>query len=289
MENKYDLSWEDIVYEMQNLPEFSRIISDWYLSMNLEENCERYFSSPEFGELMKIIGDETSYGKSGSRLKLLDLAAANGIASYSFAKSGFEVTSLESSSSRVVGLGAIEYIRDKYGLDIKTRKFDERKIPYDDGGFDVVFERQYLHHAFNMEDLLKEISRVLKPGGLFLGIREHVVDNHGAALKKFYRTHPIHRTYGHERAYKYSYYADCIAQAGLELVYPLKPFDYEMNIFEGSYSRLKERIFGTGSGAMLKKIAGEKAAFKLGILMLKIKYRQGRMYGFVAKKNKKNA
>jgi ubiquinone/menaquinone biosynthesis C-methylase UbiE len=285
MENKYDLSWEEIVYEMQNLPEFSGIIHDWFLTMNLEDNCERYYKSPEFREVMAILKKESAHASGDvSSLKLLDLAAANGIASYSFAKNNYEVHALDASPSRIVGRGAIEYIRDKYGLNIKVKQFDDRKIPYDRGFFDVVFERQFLHHTFSMEDMLKEISRVLKPGGIFIGIREHVVDNIGPALKNFYRINPIHATYGHEKAFKYSYYLECIRNSGMELVYSVKPFETEFNTFEGSFDRIMERISGTKTGKILKKILGEKITYKLGFSMIRKKEKQGRLYGFVAKK-----
>jgi 2-polyprenyl-3-methyl-5-hydroxy-6-metoxy-1,4-benzoquinol methylase len=280
MENKYDLSWEEIVYEMQNLEAFSDIIRDSYLSMNLEDNCERYYNSPEFGEIMKILNKE----KNGGSLKILDLAASNGIASYSLSKNGYEVYAIDQSSSRIVGTAAVEYLRDKFNFNIKVRPFDGKHIGYNDGFFDIVFERQYLHHAFDMEELLGEISRVLKPGGIFIGIRENVVDNHDLALKKFYRTNKIHLTYGHEKAFKYSFYTGNIKKAGLELMYSIGPYESEINIPEGSFIRLKEKIMGNRLAGFFRIIFGEKFVFNFGLLMHKIKYRQGRLFSFIAEK-----
>jgi SAM-dependent methyltransferase len=42
------------------------------------------------------------------------------------------------------------------------------KIPYDDESFDLVFSSNVLEHLEKPEEVFKEVSRVLKPGGIFL-------------------------------------------------------------------------------------------------------------------------
>ena len=67
---------------------------------------------------------------------------------------------------------AVEYI----GIDIevsghdhsssKVDKFyDGKKIPFEDKSFDNVFSSETFEHVFNINELLDEINRVLKPGG----------------------------------------------------------------------------------------------------------------------------
>jgi len=45
---------------------------------------------------------------------------------------------------------------------------DVTNLPFDDASFDAVFDFGIIHHVPNWKDSLKEIKRVLKPGGEFL-------------------------------------------------------------------------------------------------------------------------
>lgn len=39
-------------------------------------------------------------------------------------------------------------------------------LPFEDGYFDIVTSYAFIHHVYNYEDVLKEVYRVLRPGGL---------------------------------------------------------------------------------------------------------------------------
>ncbi len=66
---------------------------------------------------------------------------------------------------------------EKYvGLDIEIKGWEERqryadvfydgkKIPFEDNTFDSIISVEVLEHVFNIDELLKEINRVLKAGG----------------------------------------------------------------------------------------------------------------------------
>ena len=45
---------------------------------------------------------------------------------------------------------------------------DAERIPYDDGTFDLVVGHAVLHHIPDVEQSLREVLRVLKPGGRFV-------------------------------------------------------------------------------------------------------------------------
>lgn len=69
---------------------------------------------------------------------------------------------------------------NKYiGLDILTTGHDSRfvkadvyydgkTIPFDNNSFDSIFCSEVLEHVFNIDEILQEMHRVLKPGGLML-------------------------------------------------------------------------------------------------------------------------
>ena len=46
--------------------------------------------------------------------------------------------------------------------------YDGKTIPFPDNTFDSILASEVLEHVFNLEDILKELCRVLKPGGKIL-------------------------------------------------------------------------------------------------------------------------
>lgn len=57
-------------------------------------------------------------------------------------------------------------------------KFDGIKIPFADEYFDIIFCQQVLEHVRYPTSLLKEVSRVLKPGGYLLGATSQMEPYH---------------------------------------------------------------------------------------------------------------
>ena len=54
------------------------------------------------------------------------------------------------------------------GFDVAGRVADAESIPYDDATFDLVVGHAVLHHIPDVELALREVLRVLKPGGRFV-------------------------------------------------------------------------------------------------------------------------
>jgi SAM-dependent methyltransferase len=54
------------------------------------------------------------------------------------------------------------------GLDVDGRVADAERIPYEDATFDLVVGHAVLHHIPDVELALREVLRVLKPGGRFV-------------------------------------------------------------------------------------------------------------------------
>jgi len=54
------------------------------------------------------------------------------------------------------------------GLDVDGRVADAERIPYDDNTFDLVVGHAVLHHIPDVSAALREVLRVLKPGGRFV-------------------------------------------------------------------------------------------------------------------------
>lgn len=57
---------------------------------------------------------------------------------------------------------------ESLGLDVDGRVADAERIPYDDDTFDLVVGHAVLHHIPDVPAALREVLRVLKPGGRFV-------------------------------------------------------------------------------------------------------------------------
>jgi SAM-dependent methyltransferase len=60
--------------------------------------------------------------------------------------------------------------------------FDGEQLPFDDGSFELVYCKQVLEHVERPRELLREVARVLEPGGWFAGSTSHLEAFHSYSL-----------------------------------------------------------------------------------------------------------
>jgi SAM-dependent methyltransferase len=60
-------------------------------------------------------------------------------------------------------------VRSRTRGDCEFRIYDGVNIPFDDCSIDVIYSRQVFEHVRHPEALLKEVARVLRRGGVFIG------------------------------------------------------------------------------------------------------------------------
>ena len=63
--------------------------------------------------------------------------------------------------------------------DVELRIFDGVALPFEDASVDVVFSKQVLEHVERPHELVADVARVLKPGGVFAGSTSHLEPYHG--------------------------------------------------------------------------------------------------------------
>jgi ubiquinone/menaquinone biosynthesis C-methylase UbiE len=222
------MNWEETILYIRSKNEFSAIVENSYLSEDLVDNVARYFISDEFNEILKYINSNNS------GLKLLDVGSGNGITAVAFALKGFDVTVVEPDNSETIGCGAIEYLKKHYklsNLNILCGFCENMNLV--ESSFDIVFARQSMHHAYDLNGFVSEMSRVLKSGGIFLSIRDHVVFNEDDK-NQFLSSHDLHKFYGGENAFSPIEYRTAIANAGLKLKNELKYYDSVINYYPKS-------------------------------------------------------
>jgi ubiquinone/menaquinone biosynthesis C-methylase UbiE len=191
-----------------------------YLDEDLQQAVSRYASSNEFSRICTIL---RPYLASGSRL--LDIGAGRGLTSLALAQRGAHVISVESDPSEVVGVGALGKFRRKPALPLTPVRGDILRLPFADRCFDVIFCRSVLHHLRDLGEGLRESYRVLKPGGTFLAVNEHIL----ALLsngKRFLKAHPATAFGVNENAYHIMAYWRKLRRAGFRDIhfygYPLE-------------------------------------------------------------------
>jgi SAM-dependent methyltransferase len=276
------VSWEEAVAWLQRQPERAQLVLDCYYDDPLIEAARRYAGSPEWQAVRTYLPKPAG--------RALDIGAGRGIASYALAREGFEVTALEPDPSALVGAAAVRALASESGLPIEVSEAASEALPFTDNRFDLIFARAVLHHTCDLEQACREYHRVLKPGGCFIAIREHVISREDD-LGKFLDTHPLHNLYGGEHAYRLDSYIHAIRGAGLRLSEVIGPWSSAINYAPNSLDSVKDELsrrVSLGSGFLFSIIrvllsvpviwAGAR------FLLNRVDNRPGRLYSFVARK-----
>jgi ubiquinone/menaquinone biosynthesis C-methylase UbiE len=230
------MSYEESVNWLREQEEHGEFVKFCYLDRDNLAAAQRFAASEEFQEVVKLLRIKDR----PQPVRVLDLGCGNGIASYSFACLGCEVTSVDPDLSDDVGLMAAKRLRDSINHgSIETVQATAESLPFDNNTFDVIYERQALHHFSDLVKGLTECERVLKPGGLFLATREHVVDN-SVQLGQFLAAHILHQLHGGENAYSVEHYTNSLKQAGFKLAKQMAPMDNIINHFPFSNADVKK-------------------------------------------------
>jgi SAM-dependent methyltransferase len=162
-------------------------------------------------------------------------------------------------------------------------------LPFCDGAFDVVFARAVLHHSRNLELACAEMYRVLRPGGILVAIREHVISKE-ADLGRFLEAHSLHHLYGGEHAYLLDRYIGALKKAGFGPMEILSPLESPINLFPFTIDSLRDAIIEKVSQRLPAKplwqvALGSDRIFK-SLLSIAERFdnRPGRLYSFVGHK-----
>ncbi len=274
------MTWEDAVRWYRNQPGNEAEVRKNYFDLPVRLAAERYANSEEFAEVMRLLG-------AGEQRRILEPGAGNGIASFALAKNGWLVTALEPDASAEVGAGAIRELVEQTGLPINVVQEFGEQLPFEDSSFDAIHARQVLHHASDLDVIVREFARALRPGGLLLSTREHVADDE-QQLIAFRNEHPLHRLYGGENAYPLDRYLKSFAKAGLRLKETWGPLESILNFSPGTEQerQISLRQVANHSYLRLGRLFGWSDSFRQAQLRRHTQRDRtpGRIYSFLVEK-----
>ena len=224
MTKSSSMTWEQAVEWLRQQPDQCELVKACFFDDPLLEAVKRYARSEEWLSVKAFLP------KAEPGQRALDVGAGRGIAAYALANDGWQVAALEPDPSALVGANAIREVARLSGLPITVEQEWGEHLPFADATFDVIHARQVLHHAHNLPVLCAELYRVLKPGGVFVATREHVIDT-PENLTTFRANHPLHNLYGGECAFRLDHYLDAITDAGFLFKKVISPFQSAINYF----------------------------------------------------------
>lgn len=160
---------------------------------------------PEFAELRAAVA-----ARPGARV--LDLGCGAGHVSYQVAPLAGAVVAYDLAPEM---LALVATTARERGLDnITTTQGSAEQLPFPDRHFDLVFSRYSAHHWSDLGGALREVCRVLKPGGLAAFV--DVAGPPRPLLDTHLQTVEVLRDSSHVRDYTPAEWLQRVAQAGLK-------------------------------------------------------------------------
>lgn len=104
-----------------------------------------------------------SHSPAGDQSTVLDVGCGGGFLSNALARENFAVTGVDLSTESLAVAGRY----DRTGK-VRYLPGDAYQLPFPDASFDVVTAMDFLEHVDDPARAIKEFSRVLRPGGVFI-------------------------------------------------------------------------------------------------------------------------
>ena len=131
---------------------------------------------PDWDALRTVFNDTALRARAISRLvptglRVADIGTGTGILACELARLGVEVVGIDQSARM------LEAARSKIGSEnfppggqIELRRGDAEEIPIEDDEVDAAFAHMVLHYVASPGDVIREMSRIVRPGGLLVAV-----------------------------------------------------------------------------------------------------------------------
>jgi SAM-dependent methyltransferase len=165
----YPADQEDIVLESEQRKfwhSFERMRGTYDLPL------EKVLHMPEEDDTRALLDWLRALLRERGPLRILQLNARRGGAARALAEDGHQVVATDFLDDSHIGLGGAAALRQQTAKGFACVKTSPTALPFRAAAFDCVFGLGVLGHSPDLERVLQEVSRVLRPGGLFVALQE---------------------------------------------------------------------------------------------------------------------
>ncbi len=142
---------------------YDRIGESWWDERSLLNFLHGSMTPGRFAYFREVLTRQCNGRAAG--LRAVDVGCGGGFLAEEFARLGFDVAGVDPSA---VSIEAAREHAAASGLRIDYRVGAGEQLPLEDGTFDVAYCCDVLEHVSDLDRVISETARVLKPGGLYL-------------------------------------------------------------------------------------------------------------------------
>jgi 2-polyprenyl-6-hydroxyphenyl methylase / 3-demethylubiquinone-9 3-methyltransferase len=142
---------------------YNRIGATWWEPDNPLVLLHGSITAARFDYFQRVL--KRALQKSPDGLRALDIGSGAGFLAEEFARIGFSVVGVDPST---VAVEAARRHAEQTGLSIEYLVGSGESLPVPDESFEVVYCCDVLEHVADLEKVIAETARVLRPGGLYL-------------------------------------------------------------------------------------------------------------------------
>ncbi len=142
---------------------YDRLADTWWDDDSLLSLLRTSINPARFGYMRRVLTEELGVDPNGKTA--LDVGSGGGLLAEEFARLGFRVTGIDPSAESVEA-ARVHAVSES--LDIEYTVGAGEQLPFPDESFDIAYCCDVLEHVDDLDRVLAETSRVLKPGGVYL-------------------------------------------------------------------------------------------------------------------------
>ena len=142
---------------------YDRLAATWWDDDSLLSLLRTSINPARFGYMRRVLTEELGVDPNGKTA--LDVGSGGGLLAEEFARLGFRVTGIDPSAESVEA-ARVHAVSES--LDIEYTVGAGEQLPFPDESFDIAYCCDVLEHVDDLDRVLAETSRVLKPGGVYL-------------------------------------------------------------------------------------------------------------------------